>query len=1070
MTLAFWIPRPRLFLKDEKTHWGVSASTRPMWGIAALLEANLEKGARDVSSFHFWGCHLDGRRGLVRTNPGRLWPLAFITARVAMLGLVTHSLLQSLVGSWTSVFMLRRRCLSLFELCFAALRGTPEKHVIRLSPALADELWTWVLISPVCMANLRAPVLDTLYASDASDHLLAAVAAPLPPKVAKEAYRHCLVKGAWSRLLPQAQALLRSRASLPEGLELPDGENFTPHPLWRKLLRSLQFRTCWVARGRPSQHINVKELKAYLTLERDVAERCSSVRLLALLDSQVALAALLKGRSASPALNTLLRRSLPDLIGADLYPGLAFAKSQDNVADDPTRELDPRVPCEALPDWFGPLALGDASLLDEWLSRQADLQTAREAEAFKPEDLERVLPPPACRPGPDLQPDWVFLGRPREPRLLPSAFGHVNGRASRARRARLRRARGLVAPASALRAPPGLLVDSVRGALLELAAFPRHWFLPATGVLDLSAPGFLDLGGGACGMARCLLRLGAPWALAPTGERAPDTDLHSPSLQDSLLRLGSAGCFRAFGVALLGETFSVAWHPPIRSAAVPGGLPHLPKGVFERTVRDNRYSRWAAALRDCLPAGAAFWGYGPDSSFLWRQPEWAAYGRAGCQGVWRVDLCRFGAPWRKRTRIVSSLPFGDARAFCQCRTAHHRLRGRASSKEPPFDRVSSDLPRTLVTEVALMAARSVGWLDSSSSQARKVASAKGIPLNAALAHLSAACGREASNPGPRRPQRAARDFNLESRPLLGPQALGLGAQGWAAFLSWVVCRLSVDPLELFSRSAALLAMALRAYGNWLFCNGGSLHHLRHTLLAAQRKYLNLRPFSKVVWELITRWEHAEPPQHRTPVPEPILKAVVTVGWLLGFRSFAAITLLAYYGLGRIGEVLQCTRQDLLLPSDDLWNQGTSAFLRLGSSKTATRGRPKVQHLKIIDPTAVALVAKVYSPLAKSEPLFSLSAAAYRYRWNAILRRLGLAAELRLTPGGLRGGGAVEAYRKGIAVTEIQWRMRLKHLHTLEFYLQELGAVSALAALDSAASRKVQAAAACYDVLASSADI
>ena len=65
---------------------------------------------------------------------------------------------------------------------------------------------------------------------------------------------------------------------------------------------------------------------------------------------------------------------------------------------------------------------------------------------------------------------------------------------------------------------------------------------------------------------------------------------------------------------------------------------------------------------------------------------------------------------------------------------------------------------------------------------------------------------------------------------------------------------------------------------------------------------------------------------------------------------------------------------------------------------------------------------------------------------------------------------MEAYRKGIAVTEIQWRMRLKHLHTLEFYLQELGAVSALAALDSAASRKVQAAAACYDVLASSADI
>ena len=73
----------------------------------------------------------------------------------------------------------------------------------------------------VCVANLRAPVLDVLYATDASDDLLAAVASPLPSEVAKEAYRHCLVKGAWSRLLPQAHALLRTRADLAEDLEFP---------------------------------------------------------------------------------------------------------------------------------------------------------------------------------------------------------------------------------------------------------------------------------------------------------------------------------------------------------------------------------------------------------------------------------------------------------------------------------------------------------------------------------------------------------------------------------------------------------------------------------------------------------------------------------------------------------------------------------------------------------------------------------------------------------------------------------------------------------------------------------
>ncbi|CAE7244559.1 unnamed protein product [Symbiodinium microadriaticum] len=39
--------------------------------------------------------------------------------------------------------------------------------------------------------------------------------------------------------------------------------------------------------------------------------------------------------------------------------------------------------------------------------------------------------------------------------------------------------------------------------------------------------------------------------------------------------------------------------------------------------------------------------------------------------------------------------------------------------------------------------------------------------------------------------------------------------------------------------------------------------------------------------------------------------------------------------------------------------------------------------------------------------------------------------------GLRGGGAVAAYRRGDQVSEIQWRMRLQHVGTLAFYLQEV---------------------------------
>ena len=58
----------------------------------------------------------------------------------------------------------------------------------------------------------------------------------------------------------------------------------------------------------------------------------------------------------------------------------------------------------------------------------------------------------------------------------------------------------------------------------------------------------------------------------------------------------------------------------------------------------------------------------------------------------------------------------------------------------------------------------------------------------------------------------------------------------------------------------------------------------------------------------------------------------------GHRRFAGVAMLAYFGLGRIGEVLRTRRSDLLLPQEDLCEQGGAAFLRLGASKTSTRGQ------------------------------------------------------------------------------------------------------------------------------------
>ena len=251
------------------------------------LLAHPEKGYRDADEATFWGVKLNGKSGLLRPSPSRLGPLTLITARVASLGICTKALLQSLVGSWTSVFLLRRRALSLLQICFEALTRTEDDDIIRLSPGLRDEMWSWVLLGPVCVADLRAQVLEAAFATDASDDMIAAVRADVPAEFAAEVFQHSLQKGAWARLLSGPQAWFREKGLLCESQELPGEEAFTPHPLWRVLARSLNYQKVFASRVRATTHINLKELHAFLRLEERIGDRMVNVRFVCALDSRL---------------------------------------------------------------------------------------------------------------------------------------------------------------------------------------------------------------------------------------------------------------------------------------------------------------------------------------------------------------------------------------------------------------------------------------------------------------------------------------------------------------------------------------------------------------------------------------------------------------------------------------------------------------------------------------------------------------------------------------------------------------------------------------------------------------
>ena len=120
------------------------------------LQVNLKKEFRNQLTARFWGIELDGEKGFVRGSSLRLWPLMVVTARVAMLGLCSVTLMEALAGSWVSLFSVRRRFLCAMNGIFEALAIPDQSAILRVSPELVGELWSLVLLGPLAVSNLRA--------------------------------------------------------------------------------------------------------------------------------------------------------------------------------------------------------------------------------------------------------------------------------------------------------------------------------------------------------------------------------------------------------------------------------------------------------------------------------------------------------------------------------------------------------------------------------------------------------------------------------------------------------------------------------------------------------------------------------------------------------------------------------------------------------------------------------------------------------------------------------------------------------------------------------------------------
>ena len=972
---------------------------------AAGLEHNPKKSFRNVSSGKFWGIEIDGEKGLLRASSSRLWPLIFLTMRVALLGLSSVKLLECLAGCWVSILTVRRRMLCLLDIIFEPL-GLPDgKQIIRLSPELCDELLAVAALGPIAVSDLRADFLPMVGASDASSDWMAAVRSEVNPVLAEEFGRHCLRRSNWSKLLPPGKAWLRAHDMLDPNDELP-GECYDSHPLWCLLANCLTYRERWRQPCKFGQHINISELKAFLKEERLLSQSYLRKRFLFGLDSQVALGALVKGRAASRSLNYCLRCSLCYPLGSGLYQYLMYFPSSLNRSDGPTRGSAPAAPSELQPEWFEDGSLGNFEKFDEWLKGVV---------------RGVVTPPFDCSD--------LMGGKPIE--LRPNS------------RTRMQPAKKVVEP----EAPEEPLQTRSYGQVCceDLSRVPLDQFITADGSSpDLSVPGALDLYSGSFGVARELLRHGAPWVLCYEWKRSSKEDLLNKENQSLIRKLLLGGAFGSLSMAPICASFSMAVTPPVRTLRHPAGKPGLSRIMRRKVKEGNEHCSFCCVLaEDAEKIQIVYMMENPDTSWFWRQRCSQRFRDPKGASLFRFAFCRFGTPWQKNTRIATNSRLAGLRMLCSCSQRHHALRGYSKVHKKSWTSVAEPYPAGLSKLIGAALAAKAGWCDNRA-------------LNiAACAKAGSARVGEAKNPGPIQRNFGPRS-SLEELPGLTERTLAMESRLLDLFLRWCSSFLqSSSPSQVFDQVPSFLGSCLKRYADKMYQESGSLANLRHLILACQRWKPFCKAYTGVAWDMVRRWELQEPVTHRLPIPEGLLKALCTLGWMHGWFEWVAISLIAFYGGGRVGEVLRCRKFDLILPADTMEPDVRAAFLQLRTFKSRSRQPARIQHMKINDAYAVELLTKVYYLYEPQRILFYGTASQFRKRWDFLLRSLQVDREINLTPGGLRGGFAVWSYRKGVPISEILWQLRLRQQSTLESYLQEVGTLTVYSLLTPGARGRIE---------------
>jgi len=165
--------------------------------------------------------------------------------------------------------------------------------------------------------------------------------------------------------------------------------------------------------------------------------------------------------------------------------------------------------------------------------------------------------------------------------------------------------------------------------------------------------------------------------------------------------------------------------------------------------------------------------------------------------------------------------------------------------------------------------------------------------------------------------RVKRSADLSSVELVSARTITLQEASLSDFRAWLGTNgLDIDvPTLVFA--PMLLSRLLAAYASVCYFEQRSLYSYMLLLTGIHRLAPETRHRLQLAWRAATKWRSLEPLVHRVPVPWTLFQAMIACAILKGWVRWAAVTLAAFFGPARVGEILRAFRADMLTPADSL---------------------------------------------------------------------------------------------------------------------------------------------------------